>query len=80
MSLERCLKIIAEELEIDEPTSQKLYKTFWDMIEDMIYQEGSVTVDGVGTFYLEQNPESKKEDYILKFKASERLKKEIGLE
>ncbi|HOJ64890.1 MAG TPA: hypothetical protein PLE45_10775 [Spirochaetota bacterium] len=80
MSLEKCLKIISEELELDEQTSAKLYKTFWDMIEELIYKQGSVTVDGVGTFYLEQNPESSKEEYVLKFKASERLKKEIGLE
>ncbi len=80
MSLEKCLKIIASELEIDDANSSKLYKTFWDMIEDIVCKEGSVTVDGVGTFYLEQNPESKKEEYVLKFKASEKLKREIGLE
>lgn len=80
MSLEKCLKIISSELELDDQISYKLYKTFWDMIESIICKEGSFTVDGIGTFYLEQNPESKKEEYILKFKASEKLKREIGLE
>jgi nucleoid DNA-binding protein len=78
MSLENCLVKISTDLNIDHKTTAKLYRSFWNFIYDELLRSKEVKIEGIGTFYLEEEKSDKKEPaYSLKFKADPKLIKEL---
>ena len=61
------IKSIVTDAEINEMTAEKVFEAFWKYVEKEIKRKGIVDIDGLGTFSLEIDEKSKKEEYKIKF-------------
>ena len=77
MGLSQCMKGMEQQLSVDNTVANKIFKAFWEQVVNVLSNEGTVTVDGIGTFTLEKKPDSKKTEYFVKFTASESLKSKV---
>lgn len=73
MSIEKCIENIENSLSLDNHQADKIYRSFWKFVEERITKNGSCKINGLGNFYLEEDNESFKKQYILKFKVDNKL-------
>jgi nucleoid DNA-binding protein len=64
------IKSIVNEADINEMTGEKIFDAFWKYVEKEIKRKGIAEIDGLGTFSLELDEKSKKEEYKIKFNPS----------
>lgn len=80
MKVDQSIEFLKETLALEEGESRQLFNTFWEFIGEKIALEGDVEIEGLGRFYLEQDPESKKKrDLLLKFEACDSFRATLGL-
>jgi nucleoid DNA-binding protein len=77
MSKEKCLKSIADSMNLNASQSLKVFDGFWEAISKMLASQGIVEIAGIGTFSLELDEKSKKEEYKVVFKPSASFVSEI---
>jgi len=73
--MKKFVKLISENLNINEDLASNIYEKYWEFIKERIEQSGKVEIPGFGEFELVFD--EKEKDYKISFKGSEELKNRV---